>query len=388
MLDFWSRIRQHLRRWGIGIMHPEPEEPDVEYPSLLEALTITFPPSPAFVSDLEMRIRAAYPRAVVPSRKEHRRLSRLGLAFASTFIIAATGLLVVWALGLLSPVQRIQFVPEKVFAAAYDALLSVDTVSYDVDIEVSHGVCGARFDAPLTEEELESLDPSQRPADGMGTIISCGSGPQRFAEFGEYDLENKAFHSLTQGFYSDSDTSADQLTWSMERTYIDGRLYTREVTGEWVEQSASALWVPFSAADIGGIPSDGLDALRQTYDNVEDLGIERLDGVEVRVFKASRTQSLSGISEGVTVWVGTRDGLPRKAVLEASQPESPVSDVLDMLHKNPELMNPGGAFYEFKNDPVVIRGDQPTHKTIQWTYTFDRFNEPVEIQAPTSQEGR
>jgi hypothetical protein len=121
---------------------------------------------------------------------------------------------------------------------------------------------------------------------------------------------------------------------------------------------------------------------------VEDLGIEKLEGVEVQLFKASRIQPGSGISEQVLVWVGTRDGLPKKAMIEALQPESPIRGVLEMLERNPEFTNPGGAFYQYRDDPIVVRGDEPTHKTIQWTYTFDKHNEPVPIMAPDLRDAR
>jgi hypothetical protein len=305
---------------------------------------------------------------------------------AAAFVVAMVGLAVVWSLGLVAPAQRIQFVPEKVFAAAYDALLSVHTVSYTVETEINRGICGVGFNVQLTEEEWNSVPPDERRQDRRGIVVSCPPGQQHYIEEGVYDMDRQAFHATMRAAPDDTGASPLPGFFGLERVYVDGRLYIREGDGAWREQPTSARWVPFSTADIGGVPSGGLDALKQTYDDVEDLGTDKLGGVEVRVFKASKTLAL-GFPQEVQVWVGTRDGLPRKAVLQITQPPSStiqeiVDHLLERLRNDPEYTEPGGFGYQYKDDPIVVRGDDPTEKTMRWTYTFDRYNEPVDIQAP------
>lgn len=353
---------------------------EAELLPLVDALSIRFHPDRRFVGVVARRLREA---DVVAGRTRIRSISyrpaRPLLVLCSILILAASAGVASWA--VLSRYEA-HPVHAEVLASAYDGLLSQQSVRYSVQGEVSHGMCSLGFNVPLTKEELEGLELDKRPADGTGTVVRCLPGKQSFEEQGVYDLAHREFYAKMKpisigegGFGRDVETLLMKL---LERRYVQGRLYVREGDGPWQVQNTSVRWTPFDVEGVGGIPSGGLGALKKRYDQVEELRDTTLDGVSVKHYRAVREDASSGILETVEVWVGKEDGLPRRALIQVEEPYSP----MEMMFRHIDFDDPESEYYQFRDDPVVIRGELPSRRVVRWTYTFSDFNTTVHIEPP------
>lgn len=349
--------------------------------TVAELLTVTFRPHADFVRALETRLlelpapgRARRPRPLdLPSRVLTPSILR------RTAIIAALVAVTVIAVIVLSRNQPGPTVANaNVLADAAAKLLNLHTVRYRTLTEVSHGICYSGFNVPLTEADKAVLVArGEQPVD-RGILYGCYEGPQIHLEEGVYDLDNQAFSAtmrLVEGETGIRSVEGPGPYDPTYRLYVDSRLYSKQEGGDWRIQPTRNRWAPFTFDGFAQVPVGNLDALKAAYDEVLKLGEEKIDGVRVAHYRASRT-SRAG-PETVEAWIGIEDGLPRRAVVTV---ETKNSEEQHLKFITDRLADPANEKY--RNDPIIRRGEWPSKGTITYTYTFSDFNEPVEIEVP------
>ncbi|MBI4220352.1 MAG: hypothetical protein HY682_09435 [Chloroflexi bacterium] len=389
-MNLFSWFMGSLRRMA-SILHrspvPTPELP--ESPDLAPVVALIsphVPPPSRLVNELEARLRSMeveeegqWPglSIPVPSRA-------MGLGISALIVLATVGVLVA-LYGLrtreaqASPLQR-----------AYTSLLSLESLSYRVRGDITPGVCGLLFNAPLTAEERESLKRTTGSDSAVGNVITCQKDAEIDVEQGEYDLVNRAFKARverkTLGQNLGPDVSA-ALSQPQERIYVDGTLYAKDGDGPWRVQERDAAWAPFVVGGFGQIPSGRLDVLTEQYDTVEALPDAAVDGEKLKHFRATRKSPGTGVIETAEAWIGD-DGIPRRVVTSLGTPfsiDEYLAPSLNAARRGFE--DPTSPSYAYRNLPFVKRGDIQDVRTVEWTYEFNDFNEPVDITAPIVDQG-
>lgn len=117
--------------------------------------------------------------------------------------------------------------------------------------------------------------------------------------------------------------------------------------------------------------------MRSQYNNVEIVGTEELEGVDVLHYRAKR-EGPYGI-EVIEAWIGVEDGLPRKAIVNTVM-KMPESQFVDQFKESTPLDPISGR--DYLADPIIRRGEWPEKRIITYTYIFRDFNEAVEIPRP------
>ena len=265
--------------------------------------------------------------------------------------------------------------PTVSFAAAFDSLSEVGSIHFTVEEERDGGVGSYKF----TNLGVLDLGSSERhfPADWdafkQQTEEECivQEGPYRYCivrkrgtgeEVGQvewgYGLRTTregAFARPSSVHYTetlqpdrDLRIAGPRVSIESELLYLDGVAWSRNVNGD-------RYWRIVSEDGLRSPPESDLYAwglletsvkerpnILDRYDRVEGVEDAELDGVPVRRYLAEGKEG----SELLEIWVGKEDGLVRKAV---------------------KSMRFGEGEEGFSEE---------------FTYTFSRFNEPVEIPRP------
>lgn len=341
-------------------------------------------------SDSWPRIHAAIERR---RRIRHRlRNSAFSTALAMVVLVGMANL----ALWLL---DRGPFRPSPAHAMsqAYENLLSVSTVRYTVTGDWSPSNFGIALYAPLTDEELESLDPEAQPSDRLGTVVYWSQDLYLYEEQGVYDFDAQTYQSTVSRLPTEEALAAypglDRRRTMSETVFADGDLYVLDLdrSGYWVQVETGQPPMPFTAtAALGYGPKGGLEPVQDSRSEVAELPVTELDGTKVRHIRATETSADGESYETVELWIGVDDGLPRKATIERREPLDLIEysgEILGLLSKL-DVARPrwevGDVEGQLPERPVVLRGDGevPEEQTWHWEYTFEGFNEPVDIHPP------
>ncbi|MEX0761306.1 MAG: hypothetical protein WD208_09080 [Dehalococcoidia bacterium] len=383
MID--SMIRASIGRIPLALIRkkgcPRNESLPEDLVQTVDMLAAVHKPTLFFVEALGQRLENLHVEYEQKSPNPVRILWRPSWALRGVGVLVLMAVAVTLAmLPLVMDNEGPDVVSADVITESVEALLGLNTVRYEAQTSINHGTCFSGFNTPLTSDEKASLGGAS--ISDTGIVYGCSDGQQLTIENGVYDLADGDFSGATQWIQRDGDFRAvdlggrDLLTRSTERVFADGQLYTREGDGEWMLNSTSNIWRPFTFEGAAQVPIGTLQSLQSGYDEVLKLGIESVDGEELIHYKARRMGS-SG-PETVETWIGADDGLPRKAVvvLETDNSEEQfVQSIRNNLESDP-------AFTEFADAPIVRRGEWPSTSVITYTYTFTDFNEVVAITAP------
>ncbi len=261
--------------------------------------------------------------------------------------------------------------PATSFASAFDGVRELDTVRVVMEGHQTGGVSSHRFtnlgilDIEITEhyfpadwdafKEQTEEECMVQDGDYRRCIIRKRGTGEKVGEIatgfltkttieGNVALPDKVHYWMT--LEADRTVSMSGGIWpTIESVYVDGKTWSK--TGSyWHTSGPDGSLLPLEFAlfrwDLLDVPGRESRGLLERYDTVERLEDTELDGLLVEGFLA---RSVDG-GETIEVWVGKEDGLVRKVVSRF--------DV----------------------------GTGPDAFTREQTYTFSRFNEPVDIPTP------
>ena len=363
-------------------------ESDPQFTALVNALSQEITPPAAFVATLEQRLRLANTGSV-QSRNErsdtqphmpYRQVLRGSLVGVSAVILAIVLITAPWRHASRSSSGVVVAAALK---TAYSNLLATDYVRYEVEGHSNIGNCGRGFNVPLTPEEQAALV-ADGSTENIGTVLSCDLGLDAFTERGAYDLVNNRYQALRLNAAEPFFTGPDGFAFpakTVERVHVNGQLFLRENGGSWRVELTTSLFLPFVLEGRIAIPDGRLDTLSAQYDSVEQLEDTETGGVLVRHYRASRSLPDGLATEVSEIWVGKEDGLPRRVVIQLREPFS-LEEHLDLIGLEQQMMDPASEMYEYRDDPIVVRGPRPEERVVQWTYNFSEFDVPVEIETP------
>lgn len=374
----------------------------MELAGIAAALSTPITPGASFVSELRARLAAAPVTKLheIQSATHPDRLARP--TWIKTAATAATLAGVAAAIAItLTLVRDSGSTPPPVSADVIKQsalnLFDMDTVRYSARVDTRYFNCFNGFNTPLTDEEKATLAArGEEPAD-VGVIYGCGNydgsdNPYTIEETGVYDLVHGEFFSVADdsgNFYPFEFTphlpdSGDDY-FPAERTLVDGTLYTRSGDSEWKVTPDYEPWVPFqfpsfkqARITIRAVPFTDLERLSEPHENVQLVGEEEVDGVEVRHYRVVKAPP--GVTpQYIDAWIG-KDGLPRKAIVvirySRESQEEYLQNLRDRIANDPELA-------EWVDGPFFLRGVWPdSGAEFTYTYEFSGFNEPVSITAP------
>lgn len=283
--------------------------------------------------------------------------------------------------------------PLVAVAEAYEGLLSLETVRYRTNAENAQG---ERFVVSINEVDIANQ------------IIYKGS------------------------WLEGSDPAADHP--SMELLVTGGKQYGRlngGVQGEdWLLIGEVGHWTPFGI--LGGLQWQGEEALAESFEEIERLPAEVLNGKLVEHYLARRTvgESPETTEDTVEFWVDARDGLMQKVVwLHQERWSDPGVDIdldkdwcenadghypegqsvmvvmygqpgsSDLIispspghslqvmeivcaEDLPENWKPGGKSTTVWRRSSLLPGEEGHDLTVRWTHTFTGFNQPLTLPDP------
>ena len=367
-------------------------------------LAMRISPDPEFVSGLRQQLidsplpleqAASRPSARIRSLMPARlRLAASGLAVAVLAIGGALAFTLLRDTGSAPPPLSADVIKQSALN-----LFDLDTVRYTARVDVRRFAdCYSAFGALLNEEEKAELAARGDEVVETGIVYGCGSpdgtdeSVYSVEENGVYDLANSEFSSASDqsgspypaGVTLFDPTRADEY-FPAQRVLARETLYTRSGDGEWQVTPNNTPWAPFqfpsfqwAPVTIRAVPVSDLEYLGRSYDSVEFVGEEKLDGVQVFHYRVENVTP--GLTHTTEAWVG-RDGLPRRAVVVLAyskniSAESHLGFLLDTLATDPE-------YGEYRDAPIFQRGEWPDRgPEYTYTYEFSGFNEPVSIVAP------
>ena len=264
--------------------------------------------------------------------------------------------------------------PAPAFAAAFDGMRGLDSVHVVMvghqtggvsshrftnlgvlDIEITEHYAPADWDAFESQTEEECL---VEDGDYRHCIIRKRGTGEKVGEIetgflakttieGNVALPDKVHYRTTMGTDRPTAISAAGRGGlpTMESVYVDGKSWSK-TGGYWHTSAPDGSLLPLESAlfrwGLLDVPGRESRSLLERYDSVERLEEAELDGLLVEGYLA---RSVDG-GETVEVWVGKEDGLVRK-----------VDTTLDV-------------------------GSGKDAFSIEKTYTFSGFNEPVDVPEP------
>lgn len=405
MRTFYERIKATLRgdqglsqsKANVGIA------PEGENNIVSSYLSAPIPPSRDFTGSLEERLMTEPALAMQSLVNEDPRnafgMRILKLALPAGAIAAA--LIAVVFISLRSD-DSSPPLHAAVISDSAQKLFELDTLSYHVSVEAEQGVCFTITETVGTRvvDGKTYYDWTQReklPPETQATYGCLGSfSKKNIVERGVYDLSAGSFSAESRAIgkvlFPVDEADADRF--QSERMYVDGSLYVRQAGGTWNRIPTDAVWKPFAFGTQGDgqVPVADAGQLNAEYENIEIVGIEELNGVEVVHYRASRNLIVG--EETIDAWIGLTDGLPHKAsiVMTALEHDTPLhwqypgerrTDVPPLKWDFPAE----DGWVQVMDGLVIIAHERipsaPVGQALySYTYEFSDFNEPVSIVAP------